>query len=61
MTLGGKIAPIFFNTQEDSGSLPIELDVSKLEMGDVVDILPYDGKILKNGATARRVRSSRAT
>lgn len=49
VTLGGKIAPIFFNTQEDSGSLPIELDVSKLEMGDVVDILPYDGKILKNG------------
>ena len=51
VTLGGKIAPIFFNTQEDSGSLPIELDVSGLEMGDVVDILPYDGKILKNGAT----------
>jgi len=51
ITLGGKIAPIFFNTQEDSGSLPIEVDVSKLEMGDVVDILPYDGKITKNGAT----------
>jgi aconitate hydratase 2 / 2-methylisocitrate dehydratase len=51
VTLGGKIAPIFFNTQEDSGSLPIEVDVSKLEMGDVVDILPYDGKIVKNGAT----------
>ena len=51
VTLGGKIAPIFFNTQEDSGSLPIEVDVSKLDMGDVVDILPYDGKIVKNGAT----------
>ena len=51
VTLGGKIAPIFFNTQEDSGSLPIEVDVSKLEMGDVVDILPYDGKIVKNGET----------
>jgi aconitate hydratase 2/2-methylisocitrate dehydratase len=50
VTLGGKIAPIFFNTQEDSGSLPIEVDVSKLEMGDVVDIQPYDGKIVKNGA-----------
>ena len=50
VTLGGKIAPIFFNTQEDSGSLPIEVDVSKLEMGDVVDIYPYDGKIEKNGA-----------
>ncbi|MFT7402534.1 MAG: aconitate hydratase 2/2-methylisocitrate dehydratase [Hydrogenophaga sp.] len=51
VTLGGKIAPIFFNTQEDSGSLPIEVDVSALEMGDVVDILPYDGKIVKNGET----------
>ena len=51
VTLGGKIAPIFFNTQEDSGSLPIEVDVSALEMGDVIDIYPYDGKIEKNGAT----------
>ncbi len=51
VTLGGKIAPIFFNTQEDSGSLPIEVDVSKLEMGDVIDILPYEGKIMKNGET----------
>ena len=51
VTLGGKIAPIFFNTQEDSGSLPIEVDVSKLEMGDVVEVLPYDGKLVKNGAT----------
>ena len=51
VTLGGKIAPIFFNTQEDSGSLPIEVDVSALEMGDVIDIYPYEGKIEKNGAT----------
>ncbi|MDO8274693.1 MAG: aconitate hydratase B, partial [Serpentinimonas sp.] len=51
VTLGGKIAPIFFNTQEDSGSLPIEVDVNALEMGDVIDILPYEGKILKGGAT----------
>jgi aconitate hydratase 2/2-methylisocitrate dehydratase len=51
VTLGGKIAPIFFNTQEDSGALPIEVDVSKLEMGDVIDVLPYAGKIVKNGAT----------
>jgi len=50
VTLGGKIAPIFFNTQEDSGALPIEVEVSKLDMGDVVDIYPYDGKIEKNGA-----------
>ncbi len=49
VTLGGKIAPIFFNTQEDSGSLPIEVDVSKLEMGDVIDVLPYAGQIVKNG------------
>ena len=49
VTLGGKIAPIFFNTQEDSGSLPIEVDVSKLEMGDVIDIYPYAGKIEKDG------------
>lgn len=47
--LGGKIAPIFFNTQEDSGALPIEVDVSALNMGDVVDIYPYAGKIEKNG------------
>src|SRR4051812_588978 len=51
VTLGGKIAPIFFNTQEDSGSLPIEVDVSKLEMGDVIQVLPYDGKLVKNGET----------
>jgi aconitate hydratase 2/2-methylisocitrate dehydratase len=51
VTLGGKIAPIFFNTQEDSGALPIEVDVSALEMGDVIDILPYDGKLVKSGAT----------
>ncbi len=51
VTLGGKIAPIFFNTQEDSGALPIEVDVGKLEMGDVIDVLPYDGKLVKDGAT----------
>ena len=51
VTLGGKIAPIFFNTQEDSGALPIEVDVDRLEMGDVVDILPYDGKILRGSET----------
>ncbi len=49
VTLGGKIAPIFFNTQEDSGALPIEVDVAKLDMSDVVDIHPYAGKIVKNG------------
>jgi aconitate hydratase 2/2-methylisocitrate dehydratase len=48
--LGGKIAPIFFNTQEDSGALPIEVDVSKMDMGDVIDIYPYAGKVEKAGA-----------
>jgi aconitate hydratase 2 / 2-methylisocitrate dehydratase len=50
VTLGGKIAPIFFNTQEDSGALPIEVDVTAFEMGDVLDIFPYEGKIEKAGA-----------
>ncbi len=44
--LGGQIAPIFFNTAEDSGALPIELDVAKLNMGDVIKIKPYDGVVL---------------
>ena len=49
--LGGKIAPIFFNTQEDAGALPItDCDVTQMNMGDVIDIYPYAGKIEKNGA-----------
>ena len=43
--LGGKIAPIFFNTAEDSGALPIECDVSALNSGDVITIRPYAGTI----------------
>ncbi|MEJ4046416.1 bifunctional aconitate hydratase 2/2-methylisocitrate dehydratase [Erwinia sp. SLM-02] len=43
--LGGKIAPIFFNTMEDAGALPIEVDVDKLNMGDVIDIFPYKGEV----------------
>lgn len=43
--LGGKIAPIFFNTAEDSGALPIECDVSALNSGDVITIRPYAGMI----------------
>jgi aconitate hydratase 2 / 2-methylisocitrate dehydratase len=43
--IGGKIAPIFFNTMEDSGALPIECDVSQLNMGDVISIFPYQGTI----------------
>ena len=46
VVLGGKIAPIFFNTAEDSGALPIECDVDGMEMGDVIRIRPYDGVIL---------------
>ncbi len=47
--LGNKIAPIFYNTMEDSGALPIELDVGQMNMGDVVELRPYDGKALKDG------------
>ena len=47
--LGGKIAPIFYNTMEDSGALPIELDVSQMAMGDVVELRPYEGKAIKGG------------
>jgi aconitate hydratase 2 / 2-methylisocitrate dehydratase len=44
--LGGKIAPIFFNTAEDSGALPIQCDVSKMKTDDVIIIQPYAGKVL---------------
>ena len=47
--LGGKIAPIFFNTQEDAGAFPIECDVAQMAMGDVIDIYPYEKKVEKNG------------
>lgn len=45
---GGKIAPIFFNTMEDAGALPIELDVSQMETGDVVDLYPLAGKATRH-------------
>ena len=47
--LGGKIAPIFYNTMEDSGALPIELDVGQMNMGDEIELRPYEGKALKDG------------
>jgi len=47
--IGAKIAPIFYNTMEDSGALPIEMDVDDLEMGDVIDIFPFEGKVCRNG------------
>ena len=49
IVLGGKIAPIFFNTAEDSGALPIQCDVSKMEMGDVITLYPFKGEV-KNAA-----------
>ncbi len=47
--IGGKIAPIFFNTAEDSGALPIECDVSNLHTNDVIIIKPYEGRIERAG------------
>jgi len=43
--IGGKIAPIFFNTMEDSGALPVECDVAKMNMGDKIVLYPYLGKV----------------
>ncbi len=47
--LGGKIAPIFFNTMEDAGALPFEVDVTNMNMGDVIDVYPYEGRVEKDG------------
>jgi len=47
---GNKIAPIFYNTMEDAGALPIEFDVSNLNMGDVIDVYPHAGKVCKHGS-----------
>ncbi len=47
--LGSKIAPIFYNTMEDAGALPIELDVSQMNMGDTIELRPFEGKALKDG------------
>merc|ERR1712137_839946 len=43
--IGSKVAPIFFNTMEDAGALVFEADVEKMNMGDVIDIYPFEGKI----------------
>ncbi len=51
---GGKIAPIFFNTMEDAGALPIEMDVDKMNMGDVIDVYPYEG-VAKNAETGEEL------
>ena len=47
--IGSKIAPIFYNTMEDSGALPLEFDVSDLNTGDVIDIYPYEGVTKRHG------------
>ena len=47
--LGTKIAPIFYNTMEDAGALPIELDVGQMDMGEEIELRPYEGKAMKNG------------
>ena len=47
--IGSKIAPIFYNTMEDSGALPIEMNVDKLNMGDVIDVYPFEGVTKKHG------------
>ena len=46
---GGKIAPIFFNTMEDAGALPVEMDVTAMNTGDVIDVYPYEGKVTVHG------------
>src|SRR3989338_8548203 len=49
VVLGGIIAPIFFATCEDSGALPLELDVSQMETGDEITVYPYKGEAHKDG------------
>ena len=49
LCIGGKIAPIFFNTMEDSGALPLEMDVTNLNMGDVIEVYPYEGVVKRHG------------
>ena len=48
--LGGKIAPIFFNTLEDSGTLVLECDVTKMELGDSINIYPHEGRICSSNS-----------
>jgi aconitate hydratase 2/2-methylisocitrate dehydratase len=47
--IGNKVAPIFYNTMEDAGALVFEADVDALHMGDIIEIRPYEGKILSEG------------
>ena len=59
--LGGNIAPIFFNTAEDSGAFPIECDVQSMNTGDVITIHPYDGKITNEKGEVISIFSMRPT
>jgi aconitate hydratase 2/2-methylisocitrate dehydratase len=59
--IGNKIAPIFYNTMEDSGALPLEMAVDKLNMGDVIDIFPYEGVVKKSGTDEELVKFSLKT
>jgi aconitate hydratase 2 / 2-methylisocitrate dehydratase len=49
--IGGKVAPIFYNTMEDAGALVFEAPVDAINMGDVIDIRPYEGKILSESGS----------
>jgi aconitate hydratase 2/2-methylisocitrate dehydratase len=58
VVIGSIIAPIFFNTAEDSGALPIQADVTAMEMGDVIDLYLFEGRIEKNGEGIARFELS---
>jgi len=58
LILGSTIAPIFFNTAEDSGALPIEVNVDGVETGDIIDVYPLEGKIEKNGTVLAHFKLS---
>jgi aconitate hydratase 2/2-methylisocitrate dehydratase len=58
VVIGDIIAPIFFNTAEDSGCLPIQAPVGDLETGDVITVKPFDGQIIKNGTCVSEFKLS---
>ncbi|CAE7447313.1 acnB [Symbiodinium microadriaticum] len=59
--IGNKIAPIFYNTMEDSGALPLEMPVDDLNMGDVIDIYPYEGVVKRHDTQEEVCRFSLKT
>lgn len=61
VVIGSIIAPIFFNTAQDSGSLPIICDVGSLNEGDIIEVRPYDGQILKDGKIVGSFKLTPAT